>query len=129
MSGPISGQYGSVKIGSSCVAEANKWTLDKEATLHEFATCKSPAGGGMAVLPGRKKHSGSAEGLFDPDDPIENYLEEGDIVTLKLYVDATHYYQGSAVIEKLTIGDVDIQEGAPVPWSFSFKANGLFVFY
>lgn len=127
MGGPISGQYGAVKIGSSCVAEANKWTLDKEATLHEFATCSTPADGGMGVLAGRKKHSGSAEGLFDPTDPIENYFDEGDTVTLKLYVNATKYYQGSAVIEKLTIGDVDIQDGAPVPWSMTFKANGLFV--
>lgn len=120
-----SGQYGAVKIGSSCVAEADKWSLDKECTLHEYRTCSSPGNGGTGVVAGARKHSGSCEGIFDPADPIETYFDEGDSVTLKLYVNDTKYYQVAAVVEKLTIGEIDIAQGAPVRWSMTFKVHGL----
>ena len=127
MGTPASGQYASVKSeAGSCIAEANAWTLDKECILHEFATCETPGDGGMDVVAGRKRHSGSFSGLYDTEDPPEEWFDEGDALTLKLYVDADVYYEGVAVIEKITIGEVDIQEGAIVPWSASFKARGLF---
>lgn len=121
-----SGQYGKAEIGSSCIAEVDSWSLSKECILHDYATCESPSDGGTAVLAGRKKHSGSMAGIYDPDDAIEDYFEEGDSITLKLYYTASKYYTGTAVIENLTIPDVDITEGAPVRWEASFRANGLF---
>lgn len=130
MGTPASGQYASVKSeAGSCIAEANAWTLDKECILHEFATCETPGDGGMGVVSGRKRHSGSISGLYDPADPPEEWFDEGDRLTLKLYVDNVEgvYYEGIAVIEKVTIGEVDIQEGAIIPWSASFKAHGLFL--
>ena len=128
MPGPISGQYAVAKIGSSCVAECNGWSLAREATVHEFATCNTPADGGTGALAGRRKHSGTLKGLFDPDNLIDSQFEEGDTVTLKLYVNATKYYTGSAVIEKLEIPETDVKDGAPVEWNATFKANGLFVY-
>lgn len=121
----VSGWYGSVKIGSSCVAEADRWSLNKTAILHDYATCASPGNQGTAVLAGRKRHSGSCSGIYDTADPIENYLNEGASVTLDLYVSATAYYTMTAVIEEMTIPDVDITEGAPIRWECSFRVNGL----
>lgn len=129
MGTPNSGQYGAVQSSSgTCIAEANKWSLSKECILHEFASCETPADGGMDVVAGRRRHSGSISGLYDSEDPPEDWFEEGDAVTLKLYIDTAEgtYYEGVAVIEKIDIGEVDIQEGAIVPWSASFKARGLF---
>lgn len=129
MGSPASGQYGAVQSSSgTCIAEANKWQLSKECILHEFASCETPADGGMGVVAGRRKHSGSISGLYDPEDPPEDWFDEGDEVGLKLYVDTVDgtYYEGTAVIEKIDIGEVDIQEGGIVPWSASFKAQGLF---
>ncbi len=124
MGSPASGQYASVKNeAGSCIAEANAWTLDKECILHEYRTCETPSDGGMGIVSGAKRHSGSFSGLYDPP---EEWFDEGDRMTLKLYVDADVYYEGIAVIEKITIGEVDIQEGGIVPWSASFKAHGLF---
>jgi len=120
-----SGQYGKVEIGASCIAEVDKWSVDKECIVHEFATCASPGDGGTDALAGRRKHSGRMEGIYDVDDAIENYFEEGDTVTLKLYYTATKYYTGSCVIENLNIPDVDITEGAPVRWEATFKVKGL----
>lgn len=128
MAGPISGQYAAAKIGSSCVAECNGWSLDRECTVHQFGTCQYPSDGGTGAIAGRRKHSGTIKGLYDPTNKVDDYFEEGDTVTLKCYVDATHYYTGSAVIEKLSIPDVDITDGAPVEWNATFKANGLFVY-
>lgn len=121
-----SGQYGSAQIGSSCIAEVDRWSLNKECILHDFATCETPSDGGTAVIAGRKKHSGTLAGIYDPNDAIEDYFDEGDSVTLKLYYTASLYYTGTAIIENLQIPDVDIAEGAPVRWEASFRANGLF---
>lgn len=120
-----SGQYGSVKIGTSCIAETDKWSVEKECIVHDFATCETPGDGGMGRLAGRRRHQGSMEGIYDPDDAIEDYIEEGDTVTLKLYYTASKYYTGSAVIETLNIPDVDITEGAPLRWTATFKVIGL----
>lgn len=124
----VSGQYGKVNIGASCIAEVDKWTIDKECILHNYATCTSPGDGGTAVLAGRRKHSCSFEGILDATsaNEIEDYLEEGDTVTLKLYYTATRYYTGSVVIGTLNLGEVDIVDGAPVRWSASGDVNGLF---
>lgn len=121
----ISGQYGSVKIGASCVAEVDKWSVDKSCVVHEYATCETPGDGGTGALAGRRKHAGSMEGIYDSADPPENYFEEGDTVTLKLYYTAALYYTGSCVIESLNIPDVDVMDGAPVRWSAAFKVHGL----
>lgn len=120
----VSGKYGSVKIGSSCVAEADKWSITKECVIHEYATCETPGTDFFGKLAGRRRHSGTMEGIYDPDDPIEDYFDEGDEVTLKLYYTASKFYTGSVIIENLTIPDVDIQDGAPVRWTASFQVNG-----
>ena len=120
-----SGKYGSVKIGSSCIAEVDRWSVTKSCVLHDYATCESPGDEGTAVIAGRKKHSGRMSGIYDQADPPENYFEEGDSVTLKLYYTASKYYQGTAVIEELSIPDVDITEGAPLRWEATFRVNGL----
>lgn len=124
----VSGQYGQVAIGSSCVAEVDEWSIDKEAILHEFGTCTSPGDGGTDVLAGRRKHSCTFKGLLDATsgNEIEDYFEEGDTVTLKLYYTAQRYYTGQVVIGALTVGAVDIKDGAPVPWNASGMCKGLF---
>lgn len=122
-----SGQYGTAKIGSgsSCIAEVDKWSISKSCVLHDYATCETPGNGGMGVLAGRRRHSGSMSGIYDPSDPIESYINEGDTVTLKLYYTAAKYYTGTCVIETLNIPDVDIYEGAPVRWDSTFRVHGL----
>lgn len=124
----VSGQYGQVQIGSSCIAEIDAWTIDKEAVLHNFGTCTSPGDGGTGVVAGRRKHSCTFKGLLDATsgNEVEDYFEEGDTVTLKLYYTAARYYTGSVVIGTLTVGEVDINEGAPIPWNASGDCNGLF---
>lgn len=121
----VSGKYGSVKIGSSCVAEVDNWRVSKQCILHDYATCETPGDEGTGVVAGRRKHSGSMGGIYDPTDPVENYFEEGDSVVLKLYYTATKYYQGTAYIEELSIPNVDIVEGAPVRWEATFRVHGL----
>lgn len=120
-----SGQYGSVKIGTSCIAEVDRWSVTKQCILHDYATCETPGNAGTAVLAGRKKHSGRMSGIYDPDDAIEDYIEEGDTVTLKLYYTTAKYYTGTCVIEELSIPDVDITDGGPVRWDATFRVHGL----
>lgn len=119
-----SGQYGCAKIGASTIAEVDKWSLSKEAVIHEYATCETPGTQYFAYLAGRKRHSGTMEGIYDPDDPIEDYFNEGDTIVLLLYYTTSLYYTGTVIIEKLEIPDVDITEGTPVRWTASFKVVG-----
>jgi hypothetical protein len=121
----VSGQYATAKIGSDCVKECDGWSLNRECIVHEYATCETPTSG-TAALAGRRKHSGTLKGILDPADSVDAQFEEGDTITLKLYVTASIYYQGEAVIESVNIEEVDITEGGPIRWSASFKANGLF---
>lgn len=123
----VSGQYASAHDGSSCIAEVDRWSLVREAILHDYATCHTPGDGGMGVLAGRRRHTGTLSGIYDPDDPVEDYFEEGDrLPNLQLYVAAGKGYSGEAVIESLTIPEVDITEGAPIRWDAAFRAHGLF---
>lgn len=123
----VSGQYGKVVIGSSCIAEVDKWSADRECIVHDYATCTTPGNGGMGRLAGRRRHQVNVEGILDATsgNEIEDYMEEGDTVTLKLYYTATRYYTGSGVVESVNVPDVDIVEGAPVRWTSVVKIHGL----
>lgn len=120
-----SGQYGAVKIGTSCIAEVDRWSVTKACILHDYATCETPGNAGMGVLAGRKRHTGRMSGIYDPDDPVEDYFDEGDSVVLLLYYTTAKYYTGTCMIEELTVPDVDIFEGAPVRWEATFRVHGL----
>jgi hypothetical protein len=72
---------------------------------------------------GTKDHSGTLEGKFDDSDPIDDYFDEGDLVTLHLYVTSSAFYVVPAMITEVSI-EVDIDEGDIIPWSASFGGNG-----
>lgn len=117
----ISGQYGSIKIGSSAVQECTSWTWSRSVQEHAYASCAT--GGFKKRVAGTKDHSGSLEGKLDLDQSVEDFFDEGDIVTLNLYVSSTAFYVVPAMITELSI-EVDIDEGDIVPWSANFGGNG-----
>lgn len=125
----VSGQFGCAETGGAGqILELDGWSLDRSATLHEYATCNTPSAGGMAIVPGRRRHSGTLKGIQCDTNPIENWITEGAfIAVLDLYWTPTLFYRGSAYIENINIEEVDIRDGAPVRWSATFKAQGLFV--
>jgi hypothetical protein len=117
----VSGQYGSIKIGSSNLVECMNWTFDRKAAEHAYASCNT--GGYKKRIAGTKDGTGTIRGLQDSADPIENYIIEGSSVTLRLYWTAAKYYSVPAIVNSLKT-EVDIDDGAPVPWDADFGANG-----
>lgn len=117
----VSGQYGKIMVGASNVVECTGWTHSRQVADHAYASCAT--GGWKKRVAGTKDHSGTLNGKFDPDDDISDYFDEGDLVTLNLYVATDAYYIVPAMITELSV-EVDIDEGDIIPWSASFGGNG-----
>lgn len=117
----VSGQYGKITIGSSNLTECMGWSFDRSVADHPYASCAT--NGYKKRVAGTKDGTGSLNGMQDPADPIENYFVEGSQVTLRLYYTAAKFYSVPAQINRLGI-EVDIDDGAPVPWTADFGANG-----
>lgn len=117
----ISGKNGKIMIGSSNLTDCTGWTFDREVEIHKYGSCSS--NGFKKKVDGTKDGMGTISGKYDPDDPIEDYIEEGDHVTLLLYVDASKFYSVPAIIAKLSV-KVDVDSGEPVSWDADFEADG-----
>ncbi|MCA9100060.1 MAG: hypothetical protein KDA63_02860 [Planctomycetales bacterium] len=119
----ISGKNGKVNDGTSDVAEITGWTLRTES--NKLAYASSSSGGYRKRVAGVRDGSGRIEGKLDATsaNAITEVLDVGDALTLKLYVDATHFYSVPAVIDSLDV-EVDINTGEPVGWRGEFSANG-----
>lgn len=121
-----SGQYGKILIGTSNIVECQGWTLNRTAQDHAYATCATTGLGGRKYkkrVAGPGDFTGSMKGLQDPTDPIDDYIREGDFVTLHLYWAPAKYYEAPVMITNLRV-EVDIDSGAPVPWEADFGGNG-----
>jgi hypothetical protein len=64
--------------------------------------------------------SGSAELFFDSAEPPDTAYDEGSTLTAKFYVDATHFYTGSVIIETLEISAPGV-EGELIKVSFNWS--------
>lgn len=117
----VSGQYGTVHVGSSEVTPIDAWSLSVKSEVGVRGT-NSSSGWKVAVA-GTKSGSGTIKGPWDPDDPIDDHLDAGSAVALKLYTTATKYLSLNAIIESLDY-EVSIDDGEIVNWSASFQANG-----
>jgi hypothetical protein len=117
----VSGQYGTVQIGSSEIVECTGWSLNKKASVHTYASCST--GGFKAAVAGTKSCDGSVSGMWDPADQIDDHLEVGSGVSLKLYTTASLFSTVPAVIETLAV-EVDLDDGEIVNWEAGFQGNG-----
>ena len=117
----VSGQYGKISIGASNVAECQSWSWSRSIADHAYASCATA--GFKKRVAGTKDHSGSLGGVLDPADPVEDYFDEGDLVTLNLYVTATAYYIVPAMITELGV-EVNVDDGDIIKWTASFGGNG-----
>lgn len=117
----ISGSYGKVMVGTSNAPECTQWSWSRTVSDHAYASCATA--GFKKRVAGTKDHSGSIGGKFDSADSPEDYFDEGDLVTLNLYVSTTAYYIVPAMITELSV-EVNIDDGDIIPWTASFGGNG-----
>lgn len=119
----LAGTGGSVKLGSNTVAEIGEWSLDIGLDTNEVSAFGDSW---KRFITGLKGWTGSATGRFDQTDTngqvaLQNALLNGTTVSIRLYVNATNYYSGTAYI---TQESPKASVGGTVDVDFSFTGTG-----
>lgn len=122
------GYAGKVTLGANTAAELKNWKMDLSADMQDVTAFSTT--GWKAFLAGLKEWSGSAEGNFDMTDTngqlaLQNALLNGTSVALKLYVDATRYYSGTAFVKKVA---PEASVDGVVSIAFDFQGSGALTY-
>ena len=117
-----SGKDGHIEVDGAPVAAITSWRLATISSSFEYFS--SATNGWKARLPGTKDSRGEIRFQLDFSDPILETLEEGALVTLRLFLDATRFYLVPCMIESLDLDPVDIDQGATISGKASFLGNG-----
>ncbi len=115
----FSGKDGKVNDGTADIADITRWTFTKTSNNPAYAS--SSSSGFRKRVAGVKDGSGTIEGQYQND--AAPTIDEGDEVTLKLYVDASHFYSVPAIIDSFQL-ETDIDRGEVVGWASNFATNG-----
>lgn len=120
----LAGKGGSVKIGTNVVAEIKSWSLDIGADNLD----KTALGDAWkSFIQGLKEWSATAEGnwVINTDTNGQKAIQDaylaGNTVTLNLYVNATNYYSGTALISGISV-ETGVEDLVTV--SFEFQGSG-----
>jgi hypothetical protein len=117
----ISGVNGNFLIGSTAVSETTKWNFGPKSNNPKY--CSNKTAPYTWRVPGVKDGSGSADGKWDPTNPLTAVLDVGTLFTGKFYLDAVAYYQVPAVVDDIKL-NVDIDTGEIVSWTVTFSTVG-----
>lgn len=103
----ISGKGGGVFLGANKVAEVTNWTLDIEADMLDSTSFDS--NGWRQFIAGLKQWSGSFEakwkvsGDTTGQKALQDALLGGTVLSIKLDVNGTNNYSGSALVSTQSI--------------------------
>ena len=115
----ISGKDGKVTDGTNTLAEISEWSLDIEADVLEVTKFGDQW---RVKIVGLKDWSGSFAGRWDMTDTngqlaFQNAILGGTTKTLRLYVNDSQYYSGTAIIEGLSVESA-VDSTVDTDWSF-----------
>lgn len=123
----LAGKNGKVMVGATTVAELDEWNYNPTMDLIEKTPFLNNSKTRQATL---NDSSGSFKGRHDMTDTngqvaLHNAMVAGTLVSLKLYVNATNFYSGSAFIKgkptKFSVGGLgEVQ--------FDFQGDGDWAF-
>lgn len=118
----IAGNAGSAKIGTSIILELSEWSADIERAIEDDTEFGDTWEASVATI---GKGGGSLKGRWGADGTQQGALQtavlNGTTVALRLYVNASNYYSGTAYITKL--GPSATVKGL-VEVEFSFQFTG-----
>jgi predicted secreted protein len=123
----LAGYAGSAKSGANAI-NITGWTLDISVDMLES---HSMGDAWKEFIAGLKEWSGSLEGDYAvPSDTngqaaVQTAFFAGNTVSLSLYVDATHYYSGTALISSMSVG---AQVDDKISISFDFQGSGALTY-
>ncbi|MCH8992602.1 MAG: hypothetical protein IIA44_12765 [Acidobacteria bacterium] len=117
----FSGKDGTVLSGSTTLADITHWRL--KTIAQNVAYASSATSGHRKRLPGVKDAGGSFTFRLNASDAVTAELDVGDLVTLKLYVDATNFFSVPAIVDAVEV-ETDISTGKVVGGAVEFSADG-----
>jgi hypothetical protein len=120
----VSGELGKAVVDGNLVARITSWSVNRQS--NESAWGDSDSGGYTNRKRARRDATGSIAGKLDEDDYQYNVFDDGDIVTLALWEDATRYWAfPSALIQNFQLEfNPDTKE--VVGWTADFGADGIY---
>lgn len=107
----LAGKNGKICLGTSKIVGMKNWSLSLSVSTLDTTALGDDW---KSYILGLKEWTASSDGDYqftaiDEQQTIQNGLQEaylsGTPVILRLYVDETHYYTGTAVITSLSIDD------------------------
>ena len=119
----LQGYGGKLMVGTAQVAEIGEWSLDIGAGTEDTSAFGDAW---KKFTPTQGEWSGSASGRFDPADTngqiaLQNAVLNRASVSLRFYVDATHYYSGTAYVTRCSPA---ANVGGVVEIAFEFQGTG-----
>ncbi|MEA1961279.1 MAG: phage tail tube protein [Bacillota bacterium] len=120
----IAGKSGKLSLGDNTVSDIKDWSLDLGADTIDVTALGDEW---KNYIAGLKEWSASAEGSFaihtdtNGQAALQTAFLNGSEVALKLYLNATNYYSGSAYISSLSVED-PVDDAVNV--SFEFQGTG-----
>ena len=127
MAGPIKGNAGNFKLGTSAVVEMKEWGLE---VSQEFVDVTAFGDTMRQQMPSFASWSGSASGSYDITDTAGQlalqtaWLAGSEITTARFYVDSSHYYTGNCYVNASISAAVD----NVVQISYTFTSSGTLTY-
>lgn len=120
----VSGEIGKAVIDGTLVTRLTLWRINRQTS--ETAWGDSDSAGFTNRKAARRDLTGSIGGKLDSERYAYNIFDDGDIVTLVLWENATRYwYIGSALIQNFQVEwNPDTKE--VVAWTADFGADGRY---
>lgn len=111
----VSGQDGKISVATTDLVLITKWDLDLAAETAETTNFDSSGYREHGVV-GLKSGSGTCDGFLDS---TAGSLAVGTSATVKLYVGASSYYGGTAIIKSVKVTN-DSKDIVGVTYGFEF---------
>lgn len=124
----IAGKSGKLGLGTQMVTEINNWSLDLSSDAPEVTALGDDW---KQFISGLKEWSASSEGSFnvhtdaEGQKAVQDAFLNGELVSLRLYVNPTNYYSGSAYISSLSVED-PVDDAVTI--SFEFQGTGALTY-
>jgi dienelactone hydrolase len=97
------------------------WSLTRDPKLKDVSNTKN----GRLRVKTLGDFSGSVKGFFDEDDKYTDEITEGASVTLKLYVDTTHFWTVPAMIGTITDNSNGVEDAFDYTFEFVQSGGGV----
>lgn len=124
----IAGKSGKITLGANTVTDITSWSLDVNCDMLDATALGDDW---KKTLPGLKDWSASADANWNVatdangQKALQDAYLNGTSVALKLYVNATNYYSGTAYVTSLSI---ETPVGGEVSASFELQGSGALTY-